>query len=152
MCRTRKPLAADAENVARLGRDRFREGRGRMPAPERHEHLSRGKGGTWMCRTRKPLAADAENVARLGRDRFREGRGRMPAPERHEHLISRKTWRGLAATVFVRGAAGCPLPNKERVLSSAVERLLYTERVGGSIPSAPTTAAQRAPPCPTIPG
>ena len=26
-----------------------------------------------------------------------------------------------------------------RVLSSAVERLLYTERVGGSIPSAPTT-------------
>src|SRR5687768_10916489 len=31
-----------------------------------------------------------------------------------------------------------------RVLSSAVERLLYTERVGGSIPSAPTrSVAQR---------
>jgi hypothetical protein len=29
-----------------------------------------------------------------------------------------------------------------RVLSSAVERLLYTERVGGSIPSAPTRSAE----------
>jgi hypothetical protein len=34
MCRSRKPLAADVENVAQLCCGRFREGRGRMPGPE----------------------------------------------------------------------------------------------------------------------
>jgi hypothetical protein len=44
-----------AENVARLGRDRFREGRGRMPGPEHVAFQSRGICGTWMYRARKLL-------------------------------------------------------------------------------------------------
>src|SRR3546814_4341929 len=36
-----------------------------------------------------------------------------------------------------------PATARHRVLSSAVERLLYTERVGGSKPSAPTSRARR---------
>jgi hypothetical protein len=65
---------------------------------------------------------------------MRVQRGGPHQQVRNDRSIDRKAERDLPFPA----ALGCVIPREIRAVSSAVERLVYTEDVGGSIPSPPT--------------